>query len=99
MNMAHSHDDTHSRHVDVVERHGPGAGALVALAAIIIFAIVAFAVLYSRPWDDDGAADNSPGITDVVPEGDDVAPGGDVPGTDDGSGGGAAPDGGEQPAQ
>ncbi len=77
--MAH----TDSHHVDVVDgRNGPGAGLMLAIAALVVIAVVALAVLFTQPWDDDGGVDTSPGITDdVVPGDGDVVPGdgGDAP--------------------
>ena len=86
--MAHTHD-SHS-HGDVVidDRTGPAAGLLVALAAVVILAIVAFAVIWAAPWDDDsdGVTEPSvPGITD-----DSGGGGGDVVPDDGGTGGGDA---------
>lgn len=94
--MAH----TDSHHVDVVDRRdGPGAGLMLAIAALVVIAVVALAVLFTQPWDDDnGGVDTSPGITDdVVPGDGDVIPGdGDVvPGDGDVVPG----DGGDAPAQ
>lgn len=75
--MAHGHD-THT----VVERDSANfAGPIVALVAIVLLALVAFAVLWAQPWDDDGGGDTTPGISNPV---DDVIPGD----TDGGTGGG-----------
>jgi hypothetical protein len=74
----------------VVDRGGPAAGLLVAIAAVLILAIVAFAVIWAAPWDDDGdgIADPSvPGITDDIGGGGDVAPVDGDTGGGDGSGG------------
>ena len=83
--MTHSsHGDTHT----VIDRNGGGAGLLVGLAIVVVLAVVALAVLWSAPWDDDNdGVDTTPGISDdVVPgDGDDVVPG---------DGGDVVPDGG-----
>jgi hypothetical protein len=92
----------------VVEHHdgpggGYGSGALVALAAVVVLAVIAFAVLWTQPWDDDGGADTTPGISDnIVPDGGDGGGtggdggtgGGDGGGTGGGTGGGGGTDGG-----
>lgn len=89
-------------HTTVVEdRSGSGAGMLVALAAIIVIALIAFAVLWTQPWDNDSGT----GVGDAVPGIQDNSGGGGAGGdTDDGagdggSGGGGSDGGGEQPAQ
>lgn len=100
--MAHSHE-THG-HTEVVDRGGYGMGALVALAAILVIAVIAFAVLWTQPWDDDDSGSPSnPGITDdSAPSVPDVDPGegGGAPGDDGGTGGGdgGSGGGGEAPA-
>ena len=88
--MAHDHG-----HTTVVEdRTGAGAGMLVALAAIIVIALIAFAVLWTQPWDDNDGA----GVTDTVPGIEDNGGGGATDGgTDDGGTGGGTGGGGEQP--
>ncbi len=67
--MAHVHDSD----VEIVDRTvvdrtgGSGAsGALVAIVAIVVLAAIAFAVLWTRPWDDNSTKNtgNQPGITD-----------------------------------
>jgi hypothetical protein len=90
--MAHSHD--HS--VDVVEhRDGFGSGAIVAVAALIVLAVIGLAVLFAAPWDDDnsGGGTNNPvpGINNPVDNGGDTGGGDTGGGGTDNSGGGEAP--------
>lgn len=95
--MAHTHRDVHD--IDIVERDGGSgltAGVLVAIAALVVFAVIALAVLFARPWDDNGANNtpNVPGVTDNSGGG---ASGGATGGGN--SSGGASNGGAPQPAQ
>lgn len=85
--------DSHSHGTVIEDRTGAGAGMLVALAAIIVIALIAFAVLWTQPWDDNDGG----GIADPVPGIEDNSGGGG--GTDDGAGGGGEQPPAEQPAQ
>ena len=85
--MAHVHHTHRDDDVEFIERDRSfGSGFALALALILIAALIAFAVLWSRPWDSSGSrgTPNTPGISDN---------GGGSPGQDN-SGGGAG-----QPAQ
>jgi hypothetical protein len=96
--VAHSHD-THG-HGAVVDRSAP-LGALVAVVAILVLAVIAFAVLWTEPWEDDGGSPSTPGITDdSAPSVPDVDPGngGGAPGDDGGNDGGTGGGGEPQPA-
>lgn len=93
--MAHTHMDDHH---DTVTRTDPGgfSAMMIALAVLIVAAVVALAVLWAQPWDDDGGSTpNVPDVGEQVPvpgEGDGGTDGG---GTDGGTDGGS----GEQPVQ
>src|SRR4029078_6733658 len=98
--MAHTHDDVH-RDVEVIERDGGAgvtAGMLVAIGALIVFAIIALSVLYARPWDDNNSNNNTPNVPGISDNsggggsgsGDSGAPSGGG-GSDSGGGGGDAP--------
>jgi hypothetical protein len=63
---------------------------IIAVGALIVFAVIALAVLWAAPWDDDGGVDTSPGISDQIGGGGDGGTGG----TDGGSGGTGGGDGG-----
>lgn len=83
--MAHTHHD-----VEVVGDGGAAgfsAGMLALLATVLVIAIIAFAVLWTRPWDSNGSTNNNgnPGISDNSGGGQ--------------SGGGGDSGGGAQPAQ
>lgn len=77
--MAHTHDAHGHGSVDVVERDGAPYGALIALAAIVVLALIAFAVLWSQPWDDDGGTNTNPNVPGIS---DDSVPGGGGSGSD-----------------
>jgi hypothetical protein len=102
--MAHSHGDTHG-HGGVADP-GPGyaSGLVLTVAALVVLAIIALAVLWAAPWDDnDGdSTPNVPGITDDSGGGGvpDVDPGsgGGAPGGGDGGSGGGSDGGGSAPA-
>lgn len=87
--MAHTHYDDHPD--TVVTRTDPGgfSAMMIALAVLVIAAVVALAVLWAAPWDDDGGSTpQAPGIGEevpVVPDGNDGS-GGTDGGTDGGSG-------------
>jgi hypothetical protein len=78
--MAHSH--SYHDHDDVVIDRGAGfpAGALVALALVILVAVIGLAVLFSAPWEDDSGGGTQPA----------------VPGINDGGNPGGGGDGGQQ---
>lgn len=92
--MTHAHHD-----IDVVDRGGPATGMVLGILALLLLAVIAFALLWTQPWDDDGAVDTTPGISDNSGggtgggSGTDGGTGGG--GTDGGTGGGTG--GGEQP--
>ena len=83
-----AHQDTHTHRTVIEDRTGYGAGMLVAVAAIILLALVAFAVLWTQPWDDNSSNTNPnvPGITDDSGGG--GTGGGDSQDNSGGSGGG-----------
>jgi hypothetical protein len=103
--LAHTHD-THGHHeVDVVDRGAP-AGALVAVAALLVLAVIAFALLWTQPWNDDGASTSNPNVPGVSDNGGGGTNdgGGSGGGTNDGGSsggdqGGGSSGGGEAPAQ
>jgi len=78
--MTHAHHD-----VDIVERDGTGPvmGFMLGIAGLAVILVIAFAVLWARPWDDDGGSTiDTPGISNPV----------DVPNpVDGGTGGEPAP--------
>jgi hypothetical protein len=93
--MAHTHSEGHGH--DVVTRSDPGgfSAMMIALAVLIVAAVVALAVLWAQPWDDDnGSTPDAPGIGEQVP-----VPGEGDGGTDGGSGEQPQDGGGEAPAQ
>jgi len=61
---------THAHHSDVEivegERTGVASGLLLMIAALLIVMVIAFAVLWSRPWDSSPRTNdnNVPAITD-----------------------------------
>jgi hypothetical protein len=62
---------------------------MIALAVLILAAVVALAVLWAAPWDDDdgGSTPQAPGIGEQVPvPGEGEGGGGEGGGTDGGSG-------------
>ena len=98
--MAHTHSDPHGH--DVVTGTDPSgiSAMMIALAVLVVAAVVALAVLWAQPWDDDGGSTpQSPGVGEEIPvpgEGDGGTGGG---GTDGGSGEQPQDGGGEAPAQ
>jgi hypothetical protein len=88
--MAHTHYDSDSHGHDVATRTDPGgfSAMMIALAVLIVAAIVALAVLWAQPWDDDGdATPQAPGVGEQVPvPGEGEGEGGDGGGTGGGSG-------------
>ena len=69
--MAHPHHETHGHEVARGDPTGFSA-MMIALAVLIVAAVVALAVLWAQPWDDDGGSTpQAPGVGDQVP-----APGG-----------------------
>ena len=100
--MAHTHNDVH-RDVEIIERdggRGVTTGLMVAIAALVIFAIIALAVLFARPWDDGGANNNPnvPGVSDNSGGGNNNGGAGDSGGSSGGDSGGTS-GGDAQPAQ
>src|SRR6476619_131079 len=100
--MAHTHSDAHTTHhdVDVIETGaapgaGPATGVLVVIATLLIVALIAFAVLWTRPWGGSSShtTPNNQGIGDNRGGG----CGGSAGGSD--SGGGSQSGGGAQPSQ
>jgi hypothetical protein len=66
--MTHAHHAHRDDDVEIIERDRPfGAGLTVAIAVIVIMALLAFAVLWSRPWSSGSGSrttPNQPGISD-----------------------------------
>src|SRR5262245_482078 len=97
--MAHAHHDVYTEHdIDVVETGGgrdvaPVAGMLAIVAALLIVALIAFAVLWTRPWggSSSNSTPNNPGISDNSGGGS-----GSGGGTGGGSQGGGGSSGGSQ---
>lgn len=87
--MAHTHSsDTHGH--DVVASSDPSgiSAMMIALAVLVVAAVVALAVLWAQPWDDDGGSTpQAPGVGEEIP----------VPGEGDGGTGGTDGGSGEQP--
>ncbi len=63
--MAHAHHDPHD-HVEVVEGGAQyGSGLVIALITLLVLAILAFALIYARPWGSGSShTNNNPGISD-----------------------------------
>jgi hypothetical protein len=106
--MAHVHEPHHvDREVIYDDTGRPfGAGLAVALIALIVLALIAFAVLWSRPWDNGGGGspvNPNPGISDNNGGGGGTGGGtnngGGTGGSSGGSSDGGSSGGGSQPAQ
>ena len=84
----HSHDTHHVDREVIVGSGAPfGTGLVLALAALLVLVIIAFALLWSRPWDNGGSSNSSPnvpGISDNSGGGGDT--GGDTGGGDNSGG-------------
>ncbi len=66
---------THAHHSDVDTRGaGGGSGFAIAVLALLVLAAVAFAVLWTQPWDDSSNTNN-----DVAPITDNIVPDNIVP--------------------
>ena len=76
---------THAHDVDIVERDGgtgPVMGFMLGIAGLAVILVIAFAVLWARPWDDGGGSTIDTPISNPV----------DVPNpVDGGTGGEPAP--------
>ena len=96
--MAHTHETAPVHEHEVVEHGYPGMGLMIAAGALLVGLIIALAVLWAQPWDDDGGSTVpvDPPITDDSGGGGDVAPPQDSGGTDGGGSDGGT--GGGEPA-
>ena len=101
--MAHVHEEpVVERETTIVDGgHGPGtgfgAGMMIAALAILAAVIIGLALLFTQPWDDDGA-NSSPTVPDTSDSAPSVPDAPDAPSVPDAP---VAPDGegGEAPAQ
>ena len=91
--MVHAHESAPlHEHEAVVTRDYPGAGLMLAAAALIAVLIIGLAVFWAQPWDDDGGVNTAPVDPAIT---DDSGGGGDAPAPpqDGGSGSGGTDEG------
>ena len=63
--MTHMHYEEPHEHTEIVETGTPFLSPFViALATLLILALLAFALLWSKPWGGSSHTNNTPGISD-----------------------------------